>query len=77
MPLVCVTFSGGESLHGWYLTCGFDELMQRTFMAEAVRLGADHMLWSRSQFCRLPDGRRETGEHQTCFYLDPAKAISL
>lgn len=77
MPLACVTSSGGKSLHGWYLTHGLNELVQRAFMADAVRLGADPALWCRSQFSRIPDGLRETGERQTCFYLDPEKAISL
>jgi hypothetical protein len=46
-PLACVTSSGGKSLHGWYLVHGLSELAQRTFMADAVRLGADSALWSR------------------------------
>jgi hypothetical protein len=77
MPLACVTSSGGKSLHGWYLVYSFSELVQRKFMSDAVRLGADRALWCRSQFSRIPDGLRENGEPQTCFYLDSQKAISL
>ena len=76
-PLACVTSSGGKSLHGWYLDYGLSELVQRASMADAVRLGADHMLWCRSQFSRIPDGLRETGERQTCFYFDPKNAVPL
>lgn len=77
MPLACVTSSGGKSLHGWFLVYRFSELVQHKFMSDAVRLGADPALWCRSQFSRIPDGLRETGERQTCFYLDPQNAISL
>jgi hypothetical protein len=77
MPLVCVVFSGGESLHGWYNVFDRSELEQRFFMNEALRLGADPALWYRSQFTRLPDARRYTGGRQTCFYLDPQNAVKL
>jgi hypothetical protein len=75
-PLACVTSSGGKSLHGWYLVYGLNELVQRAFMADAVRVGADPALWSRSQFTRIPDGKRENGERQTAFYLNPKTTLS-
>ena len=77
MPLACVASSGGKSLHGWYLVYGLSELEQRKFMTDAVRLGADPALWCRSQFTRIPDGLRETGERQSCFYLNPKNAVPL
>jgi hypothetical protein len=74
--LACVTSSGGKSLHGWYQVHGLSELAQRAFMADAVRLGADSKLWSRCQFTRIPDGKRENGERQTAFYLNPKATLS-
>ena len=76
LPPACVTSSGGKSLHGWYLVYRLSELAQRAFMADAVRLGADPALWSRSQFTRIPDGQRENGNRQTAFYLDPKTTLS-
>jgi hypothetical protein len=76
-PLACVTSSGGKSLHGWYLVHALGELAQRAFMADAVRLGADPVLWSRCQFTRIPDGKRENGERQTAFYLNPKTTLSF
>jgi len=40
-------------------------------MHTAVKLGADPATWSRSQFCRMPDGRRDDGCRQTVFYFNP------
>jgi hypothetical protein len=77
MPLACVTSSGGKSLHGWYRVFNLSELQQRAFFATAVRLGADWKLWCPSQFTRLPDGEREDGNRQRCFYLNPKNCISL
>jgi hypothetical protein len=37
----------------------------------AVSLGTDPAPWVRSQFVRMPDGTRETGERQTVFFFDP------
>jgi hypothetical protein len=76
LPLACVTSSGGKSLHGWYLVYALSELVQRAFMADAVRLGADPKLWSRCQFTRIPDGQRENGQRQTAFYLNPKTTLS-
>jgi hypothetical protein len=77
MPLVCVTSSGGKSLHAWFNVWDRSEVDQRRFMAEAIALGADPKLWCRSQFVRLPDGRRGNGARQTCFFLNPRTAVSL
>jgi hypothetical protein len=74
MPLVCVTSSGGKSLHAWFNVFNRTDVDQRAFMSDAVRLGADHRLWCRSQFVRLPDGRRSNGARQNCFYLNPRNA---
>jgi hypothetical protein len=75
LPLVAIVHSGGKSLHGWYYAFHKPEAELRAFMDYAVRLGADHATWLRSQFVRLPDGLRENGRRQVTYYLDPEKAV--
>ena len=70
-PLVAAVFSGHESLHGWYFVCGQPPGDVRDFMRRAVALGADPVTWGRSQFSRMPDGRRDDGSRQTIFYFNP------
>ena len=41
IPLVCVTHSGGKSLHGWYYVFDRREAELRHFKEYAVSLGAD------------------------------------
>lgn len=77
LPLVLVTHSGGKSLHGWYYAFELSEFRLEAFMAEAIRLGADPATWGRSLFVRLPDGERENGCRQRCFYLNPQNCVSL
>jgi hypothetical protein len=76
LPLVAVVHSGSRSLHGWYLTFRRSEAELRSFMNYAVMLGADPATWLRSQFVRLPDGRRENGRRQVTYFLDPKKAVT-
>jgi hypothetical protein len=57
-PLAAVVFSGSKSLHGWFYCQGQSEESLLKFMKFAVSLGADKRMWLRSQFCRMPDGRR-------------------
>jgi hypothetical protein len=77
LPLICVTHSGGKSLHGWYYVFDRREAELRHFMGYAVSLGADRATWTRSQFVRIPDGLRENGTRQRVFYFDPGKAVKL
>lgn len=70
-PLVLAVHSGGKSLHGWFYCAGQAEETLRRFMEYAVTLGADHATWSRSQFCRMPDGQRENGKLQTVYFFNP------
>jgi hypothetical protein len=70
-PLVLAVHSGSKSIHGWFACGDESEQTLRDFMNYAVQLGADHATWCRSQFVRMPDGRRETGEQQRVFYFDP------
>lgn len=71
-PLALAVHSGGKSLHGWFYCVGQTEEALRRFMRYAVSLGADHKMWTRSQFTRLPGGRREGGCRQSVFYFDPS-----
>ena len=70
-PLAIVVHSGGKSLHGWFFCQGQSEERLRAFMHHAVIFGADPATWTRSQFLRMPDGRRDNGNRQTVFYLNP------
>jgi hypothetical protein len=63
-----VVFSGSKSLHGWYRAT--DEASDRKFMEEAVRLGGDPKTWLKSQFVRMPNGRRENGTIQRVEFFD-------
>ena len=69
-PLVCAVHSGGKSLHGWFYVHGQPEAKVEKFFRYAVSLGADSRLWTRSQFCRMPDGTRENGNRQTVFFIN-------
>jgi hypothetical protein len=64
-PLAAVVFSGSRSLHGWFVCKGASEEQLLRFMRYAVSLGADKRMWLRSQFCRMPDGRRFDGKTST------------
>jgi hypothetical protein len=69
-PLVCALHSGNKSLHGWFNVAGQPEERVLKFFRYAVSLGADKLLWTPSQFARLPDGTRSSGERQTVFFLN-------
>jgi hypothetical protein len=74
-PMVLAVHSGSKSIHGWFYCAGRDEEFLRRFMGYAVALGADRATWTRSQFVRMPDGRRDTGARQSIFYFDPSRII--
>jgi len=72
-PLVMVLSSGGKSLHAWWNCEEVPDTELIRFMRHAVSLGADHRMWLRSQFARLPGGwRADKGRRQEVFYFDPA-----
>jgi len=71
-PLVLAVHSGGKSLHGWFFCAERTEEQLHQFMEYAVSLGADSALWTRSQFCRMPDGTRDNGNRQAVYFLKPA-----
>jgi hypothetical protein len=70
-PLALVVHSGSKSLHGWFFCAGQSEDRLRIFMRYAVTLGADRATWTRSQFVRMPDGRRDNGNRQTVYFFNP------
>ena len=70
-PLALAVHSGGKSIHGWFFCPGQPEEKLGGFMRYAVSLGADHAMWTRSQFARMPDGRRGNGERQTVYFFNP------
>jgi len=68
--LVCAVHSGGKSLHGWFYVYGQPEEKVLRFFRYAVSLGADPKMWTRSQFCRMPDGLRDNRARQRVFFLN-------
>jgi hypothetical protein len=62
VPLALVVFSGGKSAHGWLFCEGQPEDKLQRFFDYAVSLGADPRTWLRSQFVRMPDGKRSDGK---------------
>ena len=78
LPLVLGVHSGNKSFQGWFLAFDRDEEEELLpFMQRAHALGADPVTWIRSQFVRMPDGRRQNGRPQIAFYFDPQQAVSL
>ena len=82
-PLAMVVFSGNKSLQGWFFCLGQDEERLRDWFDYALRLGADEMMWTPCQFCRMPDAwRAETSKsgdsgslkQQTIYYFAPEAA---
>ena len=70
-PLVLAVHSGSKSIHGWFYCVGQTEERLRRFMNYAVSIGADSATWTRSQFVRMPDGRRDTGKRQVVYFFNP------
>jgi hypothetical protein len=71
-PLVLAVHSGGKSLHGWFYCAGQPEDKVNRFFRYAVSLGADPSTWTRSQFVRMPDGKRDDAR-QAVFFWKPIK----
>jgi hypothetical protein len=70
-PLALAVHSGNKSIHGWFRCAGQTDEGLQLFMQYAVGLGADSALWTRSQFTRMPDGRRDNGSRQTVYFFNP------
>jgi hypothetical protein len=71
-PLVLAVHSGNRSLHGWFYVHGQPDAKLERFFRYAVSLGADPILWSRTQFARMPDGVRDSGKRQPVYFFNPA-----
>jgi hypothetical protein len=70
-PMSVAVHSGGKSIHGWFFCAGRSEELLRHFMEYAVSIGTDHATWTRSQFVRMPDGRRDNGKRQRVYFFNP------
>lgn len=68
-PLVCAVASGNKSLHGWFLVEDWSEDKLVNFFKRATSVGADPATWTKSQFVRMPNGKRDNGSNQTTLYL--------
>jgi hypothetical protein len=69
VPLVCVTYSGGKSLHGWFRVADLNPAQQLRFFRYAVYLGADASLWDPAKLVRMPGGQRSNGKLQSILWL--------
>ena len=70
-PLTLAVDSGGKSIHGWFFCEGKTDEQLRPFFRMACGLGADPATWNRSQFVRMPDGRRDNGNRQSVLFFNP------
>lgn len=70
-PLVMVLDTGNKSLHAWFECRNESEMLQRHFMAYAVRLGADKATWTRCQLVRLPGGNHANGNPHKILVFRP------
>jgi hypothetical protein len=70
-PLVLVVYSGGKSLHAWFLVKDQPEEEVLEFFKMCVRYGADRSMWTPCQWARMPGGTRDNGKAQTIHYFDP------
>ena len=70
--LGCMCWSGGRSLHGWYLVEGWSRRRCFKLYAQAIRLGvSDCNTWRICQPVRLPNGwNHKTQMKQHIYYLD-------
>jgi len=69
-PLAMAVDSGGKSIHGWFFCEGKTDEQLRPFFRMACGLGADPATWNRSQFVRMPDGRRDNGNRQSVLFFN-------
>ncbi len=71
MPLCMAVLSGGKSLHSWFDVRVKSEDAIKRFFQLACQLGADPATWTRSQFVRMPNGRRANGNRQQVIHFNP------
>ena len=69
-PLCLCLFSGSKSLHGYFRADHATLPRLRLFFELAMKLGADKMMWTKSQFSRLPGGlNHKTGKQQEVLFI--------
>ena len=70
--LKCVLYSGGKSLHAWYLVANWPHEQCFDLYAEAIRLGIrDCNTWRMPQPVRLPGGlNQDTKRKQEIFLIN-------
>ena len=74
-PLCLCLFSGSKSLHGYFRADHASLPRLRLFFEQALSLGADRMMWTKSQFSRLPGGlNHKTGQKQEVFFIHAGNA---
>jgi hypothetical protein len=73
MPLCMAVDSGGKSIHAWFDVRERSEASTRRFFQLACQLGADPATWTKSQFVRMPQGRRANGNLQKIIHFNPPK----
>ena len=72
-PLCMAVDSGGKSIHAWFDVREWSEAATRKFFQLACQLGADPATWTKSQFVRMPQGRRANGNLQKIIHFNPPK----
>jgi hypothetical protein len=70
-PMILAVHSGNKSIHGWFFCEGREDEALRGFMHYAVTLGADRATWTRSQFVRMPGGKRGKTKPQSIYFFNP------
>ncbi|MDB4737346.1 hypothetical protein OAF75_00775 [Verrucomicrobiales bacterium] len=76
LPLALIVDSGGKSLHGWFNCYGKQENKVLDILREACVHGADLQMRLKVQFCRLPNGiRNSNGNKQSVLYYNPDNAV--
>jgi hypothetical protein len=73
--LAAIVFSGNKSVHGWFACNQATDNTLLRFMRYAVSLGADNRMWLRSQFCRIPDGRRSDAKKSAALLMSGVKGV--
>lgn len=66
--LVLLVDSGGKSIHGWYRAHAVLS-DQQNFFAQATRVGADPVMWTRCQYTRTPGAIRSGLIRQPVIYF--------
>jgi hypothetical protein len=75
-PMVLVVFSGSKSLHGWFDVQAEEEKKVEKFFNYAASLGADPATWLRSQFVRMPDGKRNDNKVSDALELAGVRGVT-